>query len=151
MTELDNVTETNSDDIVESPQPKPRSLISRIGCWFLVAIWFLILLTPYALFVLATQGEIRISHGDIPDREAHPRLLIDLISEVDFRGLRLVNSTISNLSDTSTCIQTNVRYVLWHGDATGQDAVFCDCYVREQTESTWALTETLIGECTVPR
>ncbi len=151
MTELDNVAETKDEEIHDSPQPKPRSRISRIGCWFLIAIWFLILLTPCALFALATQGEIRISHGDIPDRVAHPRLLIDLISEPDFRGLRLVNSTISNASDRSICIQTNVRYLLWHGDATGQDAVFCDCYAREQTESTWALTETSIGECTVSR
>ena len=132
-----------------SEQSKPN-VLKRAGCGILLIIWFTVLLTPCLLLYLASNGEIRIWHADIPEPHAHPRLLIELISEVDYRGLRIVNSTITNNildNDNHTCVSTHVRYLLWESAEEDQDVSYCDCYKRENSESIWALTSTTADSC----
>ncbi|GAB4510512.1 MAG: hypothetical protein OHK0046_07510 [Anaerolineae bacterium] len=131
--------------VTEVPAKRP-SLLRRVGCGCLLVIWFTVLLLPLFLFILAADGEIRFGHsGDVPDKHEHPLFEVKLVSEIDFRGLSITNSTIERPDDTNLCVQTNVRYLLWQGE--GEAATFCDCYTRETTESTWQLTGTNMAAC----
>lgn len=142
-------TNDSSHDIQVVNQSKKRSRFSRFGCGLLLVVWFTLLLTPCALFYLAANGEIRIWHSDIPEPHSHPRLLIELITEVDYRGLRLVNSSVvdTDLNDNSTCVQTNVSYLLWETVEDNQDVSFCDCYIRDDSNTNWMLSETISESC----
>ena len=132
-----------------SSPPKKRSLAKRLGCGLLLISWFLLLLTPCALFYLAANGEIRIHHADIPQPHEHPRLQISLISEADDRGLRIVTSFIVEPSDAdrALCVETDVRFVLWESSAGDQDSRYCDCYGRASATAAWELTDTFGGAC----
>ena len=132
-----------------SSPPKKRSLAKRLGCGLLLIIWFLLLLTPCALFYLAANGEIRIHHADIPQPHDHPRLQISLISEADDRGLRIVTSSIVEQSDVdqSLCVETDVRFLLWESSAADQDTRYCDCYGRASATAAWELNDTFGGSC----
>lgn len=147
--EFSQDAEATNEELVEIVVPPKRSLIARLGCWILVAIWFTVLLTPCAFFYLAGNGEIRIWHSDIPEPEAHPRLLISLVSEIDDRGFRITNSTIIDpiSDDNLLCAQTNVNYIFWQSEDKEQNAVYCECYQRESTELDWVFTEMIQGEC----
>jgi len=132
--------------VVREVPAKRRSPLRRAGCALLIVLWFTFLLTPLLLFVLAIEGEITIAHGaGIPDRHEHPRLQIALVMEVDFRGLRITNSTIDRPGDNEMRVQTNVRFLLWQGE--GEPASFCDRYRRESPESSWQLESTVMGSC----
>ena len=136
-------------DDVEVPIRPQRSLLSRLGCGFLLVIWFVILLTPCGLLYLASNGAIRISHTDIPDSYEHPRLSIELITEIKSRGLRIVNSSVvdNNLDDNLMCIQTNVRFLLWQTNEDNQDTSYCDCYERTNSDSGWTFNQTILDSC----
>lgn len=140
---------TVEEQITEIPLQPKRSLLSRLGCGFLLVIWFVVLLTPCALLYLASNGEIRIWHTDIPDPYEHPRLSIELVTEVDSRGLRVLNSSVVDAisDDDALCVQTNVRFLLWQTDEDNQDVSFCDCYVRANADADWTLNQTLIDSC----
>lgn len=148
--QLESVAEpVNEEPITELPVRPKRSLLSRLGCSVLLVIWFAILLTPCALIYLASNGEIRISHSDIPDSYLHPLLSIELLTEVDSRGLRIVNSSVAENSfdDDLLCVQTDVRFLLWKTDEENQDVTFCDCYERANSDSGWTFTQTLPDGC----
>ncbi len=127
----------------------PRSLPRRIGCALLLAIWFTLLLAPCALFYLATNGEIRFMHADVPQPHEHPRLLISLISESSDRGLRIESSTITADIDLprAVCIETTVRFLFWQASGGNQDTSYCDCYHRAELNANWQLSDTYSGAC----
>ncbi len=139
-------TEKQSQGIVEYTvvQKKP-SLLRQMGCGFMLVIWFVMLLLPFAMIVLAVEGQIRIGHsGDIPDRHEHPLLQIDLLTEIDYRGLQITRTSVNEKSG-EICLETRVSYILWQG--TGEPATYCDCYERDATESVWQLRETILAGC----
>lgn len=144
--ELSSTIEEQIEEI--QPQPK-RSLLSRLGCGFLLVIWFVVLMTPCALLYLASNGEIRIGHTDIPDAHEHPRLSIELVTEVDSRGLRIVNSSVvDNMpDDNALCVQTNVRFLLWRTSENNQDTLYCDCYERDTADAEWIFNQTMPEMC----
>lgn len=125
-----------------------KSLPRRLGCWLLVAIWFVILSTPCGLFYLAANGEIRLAHSEILDPHAHPRLLISLISESADRGLRIERSTIASIDeDARLCVETAVTFLLWQSSGGNQNVQFCDCYLRVDADSIWQLSSTYSAPC----
>ena len=136
-------------EIIEVETPQKRGLLSRIGCGVLLIIWFTLLLTPCVFFYLASNGEIRIWHSDIPEPHTHPRFLIELITEVDYRGLRFVNTSVVDpvLDDNALCVQTNVSYFLWETAEDNQDTSYCDCYARETDDSEWIWNQTVPEVC----
>ena len=132
----------------EADPSRKKSLPRRLGCWLLVAVWFLFLSTPCGLFYLAANGEIRFEHNQIPDPHAHPRLLISLISERADRGLRIERSTIAFIEDSARlCVETAVTFLLWQSSAGNQNVVFCDCYWRADADSAWQLASTFGAAC----
>lgn len=133
----------------ETPLTKSRrSPLRRIGCGILVTLWFALLMTPCALFYLAANREIRFPHADIPQPHEHPRLLISLISEERNRGLRIESATqLDSPDDLSTCVETDVRFILWESEGGDQDVTFCDCYRRSNVEAPWTLESTRGSVC----
>ena len=132
----------------EMDAAKKKSLPRRLGCWLLVAIWFLILSTPCGLFYLAANGEIRLEHSQIPEPHAHPRLLISLISESTDRGLRIERSTITSADeDARLCVETAVTFLLWQSSGGNQNVQYCDCYLRADAGSAWQFASTYSAAC----
>jgi|GEM_PF-626726 len=147
---LDN---ENTETVEDAPQPeevivvqKPHP-IKRFGCGVLLILWFTLLMTPCGLFYLAGNGEIRIWHSDIPEPDVHPRLLLELVSEVDYRGLQLTRSYSVDSSADNTCVQTDVSFYLWQSIEEDLDSSYCDCYERENDEASWLLNATTVGAC----
>ena len=127
---------------------KKRGPLRRLACGLLLSLWFLLLLTPCALFYLATHGEIRLFHADIPQPHSQPRLLISLINDVENRGLQIVRSIPFRESDNmAVCVETVVNYLLWASSEGNQDVVYCDCYERADTAASWSLKETRLSAC----
>lgn len=125
-------------------QPPKRSLLNRIGCWILVVFWFILILTPACLLVLAIQGEIALWHGSgFPESASHPLLQAKLLMDADTRGLNITSSSLVDVAGDQTCVQTHVRYLLWQG--RGQNVSYCDCYTRENTD--WTFVASSPGVC----
>ncbi len=113
-----------------------------------MACWFLLLMSPCALFYLAANGEIRLSQPDAPQPHAHPRLLITLINDPDNRGLQFLRSSrVGGAGDTEACMETAVNYLLWASAGGNQDVVYCECYARADADTSWTLLATLLSAC----
>ena len=137
-----------SDENAEfTPEPIPeapprRSPIRRAGCIVALVIWFVILLLPCFLIVLAVQQEIVITTGSAPGQE----LRLWLISEADERGLGLSSASVYQSSANALCVETNVHFLLWTGHS--DPVLYCDCYQRASASAEWAQTDSTAGECT---
>jgi len=144
--DIDGVTPSQTEAI--PPQPR-RSTARRLGCGLALLFWFTALLTPCALFYLASHGEIRLNHRDIPQSHAHPLLLVSLVSEAEDRGLRIETSWKANsLSDeTMLCVQTSVRFLLWEYSGGNQNVRYCDCYARQDADAIWEYVKTYGDAC----
>jgi hypothetical protein len=129
--------ETELSENVQQPVP-PSGIVKRIGCGFLIVLWFVILLLPCFLIVLATQQEITISQGSLPGQQ----IRIWLIMESEQRGVGISTTSSIEIGEIS-CLQTNVNYILWQGK--GDAASFCDCFSRFEDE--WLLATTSQGAC----
>lgn len=127
------------------PEPQPvrrRSPLRRLGCGILLVLWFLVLLTPCGLFMLASRGELTLDLGSAPGQSAR----IWLVMEPDERGIGLSLPTVHSGADAdSMCVQTDVRYFLWQGEA--EPLSYCDCYRRDDARADWIYLETLQGMC----
>ena len=142
---LEDATQQESNPTPYENGVSPRRKRRGIGCWILIAMWFLLLLAPCAVFLLVVQGEITIWHSNIPDPESHPRFQISLISEAEYRGLMVTSSSINPPNGEQLCLQTDVRFILWEGDA--DSSRYCDCYIQSATSEGWQFSGSTTGEC----
>ena len=124
------------------PVPRRRSPIRRLGCIIALVIWFLILLAPCFLIVLAVQQEISISTGSAPGQQTR----LWLISEAEQRGLAISTASTHQATATGVCVETDVRFLLWTGQS--DPLSYCDCYQRENVDAPWSQTTTAPGVCT---
>lgn len=140
--------ETEPENLETENQPvRRRGCLWRGGCAVLLFGWVVLLSIPTFMFILATQGEIAVWHGDrVPSSSEHPLLKITLLMEMETRGLNITTSNIGSDGDGEVCVQTHVNYLLWEGE--GEFASYCDCYQRADVESQWALSRTFSGSCT---
>ncbi len=142
MSDLEKVTQEYP-EIEYVVKVKRPSLARRLGCFAMIGVWLVVMMIPFMLILLAVQGEIRLGHsGDVPDKHEHPLLQINLVMEIDFRGLNITHSSVNRDGD-DLCIQTNVRYLLWEGE--GDPATFCDCYTRQGDD--WQFAQTTMQAC----
>lgn len=125
----------------------PKHPLGRLGCGVLLVFWFLILLLPCAMIYLATGGIITIPNGAIPEPEQHPRFEVQLIMEIENRGLKLSRSSIASESETALCINSSVNYLLWQSDSSASNSQYCQCYERTSAEADWVYTEQYDGQC----
>ena len=75
---------------VQTPIASHRSPLRRLGCGCALLFWFLLLLSPCVFIVLATQGQITFSQGDLPGQE----LRIWLIQEAKEQGLGISTTSV---------------------------------------------------------
>lgn len=121
---------------------KPRrSPLSRLGCAVALILWFTLLLSPCFMIVLATRGEISVTTGPAPEQ----RVRIWLIQEADQSGIGISSGTMIQHED-EICVQTDVNFVLWQGEA--QPVQYCECYI--QAKETFQLTDVTQAACQQP-
>lgn len=118
-----------------------RNPIRRIGCWFGLLLWVVLMVSPCLLFVLATQGQITVTLGGAPGQEAR----VWLINEARVRGIAISWPSVHNENDTALCVQTDTRFILWAG--SGDPATFCECYTRASPNDGWTAGESFSGSC----
>jgi hypothetical protein len=144
---------SDPDDILDDepppgpePTPRPRrSRLRRIGCGVLLVIWFVLVMSPCAVFLIATQGEIRLPLGGAPNQE----LRLWLIMQPRERGFGLSLASVRDVpGEGIACVQTDVRYLLWTG--SGENVVYCVCYARPDGDADWTFIESLEGQCPAP-
>ncbi|MDZ4764915.1 MAG: hypothetical protein SGI73_10210 [Chloroflexota bacterium] len=123
--------------------PRRRSPIRRAGCVLALIVWFIVLLLPCGLIVIATQGEIAISQGELPGQA----IRVWLINEADQRGFGTAATSIYQPSDANTvCMQTDNRFLFWYGRA--QAAVsYCECFIRAAPADEWGFLSVSEGVC----
>jgi hypothetical protein len=137
------LTEEISTEEVSAPAPVPvrRSRVRRTGCIIALILWFVILLSPCFLIVLAVQQEISISTGSAPGQQ----IRLWLVSEADQRGLGLSTGSVRQTGENAICMQTDVRFFLWSGSADPVN--YCECYEHASSADSWSATTTTTGVC----
>jgi hypothetical protein len=125
----------------------PKSFIGKVFFGIGIFFWFCLLMLPCFCFALAINSEIRIPNGNIPEPEQHPFLQISLIMEIQQRGLQISRSTIVNSTETTTCVETNINYLLWQTDESSDPATYCNCYERADANAEWQLTTNTLQAC----
>ncbi len=115
--------------------------LRRVGCGVLVALWFLVLLTPCAGFILLVQHEVVWTHSDLPD----DTFRVWLIQQIDQRGLGFASARRVDLPNQTACTITDVRFVLWQGQ--GAPNHYCACYTRQ--DNAWTSTATGTDACQI--
>jgi hypothetical protein len=125
--------------------PMPRTRRGKTFFALGLVIWFLLLMSPCALFWFASGGELILHHANIPDPVSHPLLQIGTISESDYRGLRITTSYVTTQTETNMCVETHANYLLWRSRGESPNTAFCDCYAR--ANDTWQFTTTTSGVC----
>ena len=149
MTETPEVPETPETPESSEPAapvpvsiPRRRNPLRRTGCIIALIVWFLILLLPCFLIVLAVQQEIVISTGSAPGQQTR----LWLISEADERGLALSTTSTRQNNENAVCVETDVHFMLWAGKA--DPTSYCDCYQRANASVPWSSVSTVSGACT---
>lgn len=113
----------------------------RVGCGAAVILWFLLLLTPCGLLLIAVTGEVTIPTGSLPGQETR----LWLIMEADQRGLGISTAGVQSQSETRACLQINSRFLLWQGRA---DSVsYCECFTRTDAVDSWGYSGMNEGVC----
>jgi hypothetical protein len=118
--------------------PDQRHPLRRPGCVLGLFLWFIVLLLPCFLIMLAARGELSITTGSAPEQ----RLRVWLIQEVAQSGIGISTAGIVMLDD-KVCVQTKVNFILWQGQA--EPTQYCECYV--QTGADFQLADTYTGSC----
>lgn len=129
----------------ETPPPptRRRGPLGRLGCALGLLVWLVLILSPCLVFTLATQGEITVTVGGAPGQSAR----LWLVMEANERGLGLSLPTAQTSAEgDAVCVQTDVRYLLWQGQA--ESVSYCECYRRAADEAPWDFVTTIEGSCT---
>lgn len=105
---------------------KQTKRLRRVGCGFLLAFWFaLIVITPCAAITLISGSEIRLTRSDVPDDYA---LRMWLVQDANRRGLGVSTGFTTNPTSDTVCTITDTHFVLWKGSA--QSSRGCACYAK---------------------
>ena len=126
----------------------PHSRAGRLGCGLLTIVWFMLLLMPCAMFVLATSGEIRLDHVNIPEPHDHPLFSISLVVDAHNSGLKISRSWLAQDENGLACVETVTNYLRWRSDGTESTVVFCQCYRRDDTR--WIFEQQRLTGCNAP-
>lgn len=101
---------------------KRRRPLRRFGCFLVLVLWCIILLSPCFLVVLATQQEILIQTGELPGQS----LRIWLVNEPRQRGIGISRPSIYAEAENIICLQVDVNFLLWMGSE--KPNTYCDCF-----------------------
>jgi hypothetical protein len=118
------------------------NLTRRCCCAGGLLFWIVLFITPCVCFVpLFVNSEVTLSYGGRPGQEVR----LFRVSEDEARGFGLSwgNIDIEN-DDNSYCVQTEVRYLIWEGEAT--NVGFCQCYIQV-TDDEWNIAASFEDSC----
>ncbi len=146
MSEMDEYYERTRKPLFTVPQ----SRAGRVGCGLILLFWFVLLLTPCAMIWLATGNTLTIPRGNVPEADLHPVLEVQLIMEIDNRGLKFTTTGVNQSDEMNLCIQNNINYLLWESDNNSTPASYCQCYQRQDNQSEWEFTQQIESAC-IPR
>lgn len=133
-------TETTEQHEV-SAAPRRRSPLRRIGCGIALALWFLLLLTPCMVVLLASQGELVFPQGDLPEQA----IRVWMIQEARLQGLGVATTSTLSIDEQTICLQTDNRFLLWRGSE--EPVTYCECYRRPTRDAAWAYIAGGEGGC----
>lgn len=136
-----NPGEDGSEDSSPHAALQQRSPLRRVGCAIGVILWVLVLLIPCIFITLAVRYEITVDTGSAPEQ----RLRLWLIMEAEQRGVGFSSTSVQE-SEGQTCVQTDVQFFLWQGQA--EPVSFCNCYERSAED--WVSTSAQPGVCAIP-
>lgn len=143
MTEQVSPPEQPTPDTPPVAPRRKRGPLGRLGCALGLLVWFVLIMSPCLVFTLATQGELSLSLGSAPGQTAR----LWLVMEADERGLGLSLPSVRTSTDGGAlCVQTDVRYFLWQGQA--DPVSYYECYRRAGADSPWDYVATVEGACT---
>jgi hypothetical protein len=91
---------------------------------------------------VASRGEVSINTGSAPEQ----RIRLWMIQEARERGVGVSNGSITFQNDTMVCVQTNVNFLLWQGEA--EPIQYCECYT--QADSGWQTSSVNENACQIP-
>lgn len=131
---------TEQPDEVAEAIPAKGGYLWRVGCAGALVIWFIVMLFPCFVIALVFQKEISISTGDLPDQ----RMRLWLVMEPRQEGLGFSNVQVMQ-AEGQACVQTNVHFWLWEGDAEASE--YCECYLRDAEDTRWLLQSVGEGAC----
>lgn len=120
----------------------PLRVVRRLGCGALLAMWFVLMLSPCVLITVLVQGEAVLKLSDRPN---HNIRMFNVDTD-DRRGFGFSRGEIERETDTELCIITHVRYIMWRGENRPVD--FCQCYTR--TGGAWFGGPVLDQQCNAP-
>ncbi|HLY28923.1 MAG TPA: hypothetical protein VKQ72_21430 [Aggregatilineales bacterium] len=103
----------------------PKAL-KRLGCGLLLVAWFALLMLPCVAIVLVTDGEIVLTHSDVPNDEFR----VWLIQQPHERGIALSNSRRVSGTDGSTCTIVDGSFLMWEGQQA-ESPHYCSCYKQQ--------------------
>ena len=113
--------------------------LRRLLALLLLLIWFLVMLFPVIAVVLATQKQIAVGQED--GRQVRLFLLQEPAQEGV--GVEWTRPTSAPQGEVGHCLQTNLVYLMWVGDA--ENVTYCRC-LDEQG----AVLGTEVGTCPNP-
>ncbi len=111
----------------------------HIGCGLLLAVWFLLMLSPCVFITVLVQGEFTIQLSDRPNHQ----LRIFNVDTDDSRGFGFSIGNIQRETEEEVCVVTQVRYIMWRGENEPVD--YCQCYTR--SEQQWIGGAVLDAQC----
>ena len=131
-------------DVTPAVPKRKRGPLGRLGCALGLLVWLVLIVSPCLVFTLATQGELSLSLGSAPGQTARAWLVM----EADERGVGLSLPSVQSSADGGAlCVQTDVRYLLWQGQA--DPVSYCECYRRASAAAPWDHAATIEDVCTV--
>lgn len=125
----------------------PDNRLGRLGCGVVIGLWFVVLTIPIAMIWLAIGNTITIPQSNVPEPELHPRLQVQLIMEIENRGLKLTSASVMASDETRLCVENNINYLLWQSDESASPATYCQCYQRDDSEDEWNFIQQIEASC----
>ncbi len=130
----------NIETVVQHQRSPILRWMRRVGCFSMIVVWMLLMLSPCLLLTVIVRGEATLPLSDKPGHE----IRLFKVFEDDVRGFGLSwGNTQEGNSKDNVCVKTQVRYFTWQG--SGENVDFCLCYTRIEDE--WIAGETVDDMC----
>ncbi len=127
---------------------RPTTRIGKIGCGFLLIVWFALLLLPITMFWLAMGQTITVPRWGGVAANDYPLLQIQLVMEIRNRGLQVKTTSSYEPGEMEMCYQTQVRYLLWQSDSSeDQSTQYCECFSRDAASDEWDASSLSVVTC----
>jgi hypothetical protein len=142
----DNVSDGTS--INQSSFFRPTTRIGKIGCGFLLVVWFAVLLLPITMFWFAMGQTIMIPRWSGVAANDYPLLEIQLVMEIRNRGFQIKTTGSYQPDEMTMCYQTQVRYLLWESDSSDdQSTQYCECFSFDEASNDWDVSSLSVVTC----